>query len=221
MVRQQVAGMQRMMPDLGETLGLDDAGVERFLTALSEAQLRETERRASLGPAGSAFGAGTNPRAAVEESLAADFGADTVARWREYQAALPARSMVRNLQMSLVDADLALSKDQRQQMVGVYGRAMTEATPAQVPGSVRVAGPAAAGMVRPPALAPEQLAEMRTRQIEMVQARNARISQEARSILSTEQQAVLERHLRSELDMQRQAFEMMSSSRPAAAAPPP
>ena len=221
MIQQQVAGMRRQMTDLPEALGLDEAGVERFLTVLADGGLRLTERWAAVASTGSPFTNGGNSVAELEQSLAAEFGADTVSRWRDYQAAMPARSMVRNFQMSLVDADLALTKDQRQQMIAAYGRASIEARPTQAVGSVRASASPTTAITGPPSFSPEQLMEMRQRSLEQVEARNARIAQEARTILSTEQQAVLERHLRSDLDMQRQAFEMMNRSRPAMVAPAP
>jgi hypothetical protein len=127
--------------------------------------------------------------------------------------------MVRNFQMSLVDADLALTKDQRQQMIAAYGRALKETRPTQAVGSVRSSRSPTAAIAGPPSFTPEQLVEMQRKSLEQVEARNARVVQEARSILSSEQQAVLERHLRSELDMQRQAMEMMNVARPVTVAP--
>jgi Spy/CpxP family protein refolding chaperone len=156
----------------------------------------------------------------VEEALVAEFGAETVSKWRDYQTTMPARSMVRNLQMSLVDADLALTKDQRQQMIDAYSRALIETRPAQpAVVSARGAVSSATGIIGPGSFTPEQFTEMRVKQLETVEARNARIVQEARNVLTAEQQAVLERHLRSEFDMQRQAIEMMNASRPATIAP--
>ncbi len=218
MLRQHTAAMRATMPDLGAFMGLGEAGVDRLLTVFADDRLRQMERRFTDG--GTAASPNVNPngaaegRRSLEEAIAQEFGADVASRWREYQESLPARTVVRNLQLGFLDADVPLSRDQRQQLVDTYRRAWMD-TAALRPMAISGTALAAAGAVVSSSTSPEHAADFRLNMLEQVQARNDRIREESQAYLTSTQQAVLEKQLRSEMEMQRLAIEMAKTMSPA------
>jgi hypothetical protein len=123
--------------------------------------------------------------------------------------------VVRNLQLGFLDADVPLSKDQRQQLVDTYRRAWAD-TGALRPMAISGTALSAAGAVVSSSTSAERVVDFRLKMLEQVQLRNDRIRAESQAYLTSAQQAVLEKQLRSEMEMQRLAIEMAKTVTPPA-----
>lgn len=131
MRRQQSAAMHRMYPDLAEALGLGRDGADRFIDLLVEQQMRKIEASSRLaaadGPrdAEARQAAGQRLAAAgrdTDRELAAQFGDDVLQAWKNYQQGQGARLELRDLQLELVDAGIALTPTQRDALVAAMVR---------------------------------------------------------------------------------------------------
>ena len=131
MRRQQKVALHRRYPDLAEALGLSRENADRFIDLLVEQQMRKIDESLQLAGSGDARSsaemkaAGQRMAAAQADSereLAAQFGPAVAKEWQTYQQGLGARMELRGLQMELVDAGMALTLGQRDDLVAAMVR---------------------------------------------------------------------------------------------------
>lgn len=137
MRRQQAAAMRRMYPDLAEALGISRDAADRFIDALVEQQMRKIDASARLAASDSSRNAeemkvaGQRLAAAGrdgDQGLAAQFGDDVLQAWKNYQQGQGARLELRDLQLELVDAGMALTPAQRDALVAAMAREQATGT---------------------------------------------------------------------------------------------
>jgi len=131
MRRQQSAAMHRMYPDLAESLGIGREGADRFIDVLVEQQMRKVDATARLAASDDSRNAdemrlaGQRLAAAnrtMDQELSAQFGDDVLQAWKTYQQGQGARMELRDLQLELADAGMALTSAQRESLVAAMVR---------------------------------------------------------------------------------------------------
>jgi hypothetical protein len=201
--RQQVASMRRGMSGLGDALGLDEQGVDRFFDVIAEYDLRRIERMGSNTLVSSPATA-PNARADMTADIAAAFGSDVASRYQAYQEGSQGRGMVRNLLVGFAEADVSLNKAQRQQLADSY-TAVYKAQRAQPAGG----GLATIAFVNSSDTQPQDMLAIMQHGLDTTQSTDNAVLAEAASYLNPSQLKVLQKQQQSSLESQRLGLDMM------------
>jgi hypothetical protein len=188
---QQIAMAKAMKPDAAEAMGMDAATYERFEEFLAEQYLQNMERANpnDLSP----FGGDRN----TNDRIAAEFGSDVAARFESYNDNEVGNSKVKDVLGPLAEADVPLSKTQRQQL----SKAFTNATKAEPSVSMTTA--------------PENMKEMADYQeqyLATAERQNQRVLADAQHFLSESQFSVFKKYLEEQIAQQRASSDSMRSN---------
>jgi len=188
---QQIAMAKAMKTDAAEAMGMDAATYERFEQFLAEQYLQNIERANpnDLSP----FGGDRN----TNDRIAAEFGSDVAARFESYNDNEVGNSKVKDVLGPLAEADVPLSKTQRQQL----SKAFTNATKAEPSVSMTTA--------------PENMKEMADYQeqyLATAERQNQRVLADAQHFLSESQFSVFKKYLEEQIAQQRASSDSMRSN---------
>jgi hypothetical protein len=192
---EQIAMAKAMKTDVAEALGMDAATYERFQEFLAEQYLQNMERANpnDLGP--------LEGDRDINDRIAAEFGSDVAARFKSYNDNEVGNIQMKDVLGPFAEADVALSKTQRQQLSQAFTTAIKTEPSAPFTG------------------APENMKEMADYQkqyLASAERQNQRIVADAQNFLSASQISVLKKYLEQQIAQQRAGGDSMRSNPEAA-----
>jgi hypothetical protein len=192
---QQIAMAKAMKTDVAEALYMDAATYERFQEFLAEQYLQNMERANpnDLGP--------PEGDRDINDRIAAEFGSDVAARFKSYNDNEVGNIQMKDVLGPFAEADVPLSKTQRQQLSQAFTTAIKTEPSAPFTG------------------APENMKEMADYQeqyLASAERQNQRVLADAQNFLSASQISVLKKHLEQQIAQQRAGSDSMRSNPEAA-----